>query len=850
MGKRKNEASEASNAAISYERDEVEGTDTVLPPLTDREQFAKTYFNQPYFFNSIVFQNQFTEMIPSLSAEKQNALNQTLESFFQIVHEREKNGSEGAMDFLIGCVFGSRSDRLRNVYKAWKDIRAEITRMVSVDFEIENRELSHTYDLERFTEALTDVFKWFDSETVPKMVGPYLCLVQSSGTGKTKLMYEYRKKTFEVDSEIASCLILSEDISTTKKEKGAFDFRENMRALIQGFDNRNDAANRVYEELDMFVRETLKLNALQRGEKARDEDRDEQKATKAIQAANKVVLMFDKSQSLVTRDHMYDAFLFRCVRVWLREKRNKKVIAVFAGTTSKIANFLVESDAELQPAPGSSRAVQRKNPIEYHDKGSNQLYPPFYHFATVGSCLPLLAGVTEYERAIFYGRPLFAVMANKGILDKKTPDILCRMLIALEGENWQNELIAVMNILATRVQLGETSFEIVSKLVSKAYAHLSGFSYDTRTLQLSYLPDPVCARLAMCMMDEDFRLVAPELKTTFIGKGKEWWVSKMKEIFSTGIVRPAKGDFGEVVVALYMLLCGDLLRKVRKKNLKKKKQLEYSRFSVSLDAWLELLLCGGRRSEGISDSKVSVGFIQVCRNSLRSYCNSWKSLKNELFLERMFESGVAFYVCGGCPLIDMVVPLRINRPDPTSGTRSKFRFVPLLVSIKCGLKFDQRDAESTCNAMKMKAEASELKTALCLLIVFGTDKPSLNYTGEIAIGYGAKVSDAGKTTIVYGIKVSEQLLSGEGCVVAKAILVPKDDVFKLTEAFRHMSPDSQVNGDLYSSHNFIMAHGDDTCTDLLATNAVCATSREYWKKEYTAMRKAVTTVSEVKDRKS
>jgi len=225
-------------------------------------------------------------------------------------------------------------------------------------------------------------------------------------------------------------------------------------------------------------------------------------------------------------------------------------------------------------------------------------------------------------------------------------------------------------------------------------------------------------------------------------------------------------------------------------------------------------------------------------------------LKNELFLERIFESGVAFYVCGGCPLIDMVVPLRINRPDPTSHTRSKFRFVPLLVSIKCGLKFDQREAESTCNAMKLKAEASELKTALCLLIVFGTDTPSLNYTGDIAIGCGTKVSDAGETTFVYGIKVSEQLLSGEGCVVAKAILVPKDDVFNLTKAFRQMSPDSQVNRDLYSSHNFIMAHGDDTCTDLLAESAVCSTSREQLKKEYTALRKAVTTVSKVKDRKT
>ena len=184
----------------------------------------------------------------------------------------------------------------------------------------------------------------------------------------------------------------------------------------------------------------------------------------------------------------------------------------------------------------------------------------------------------------------------------------------------------------------------------------------------------------------------------------------------------------------------------------------------------------------------------------------------------------------------MVVPLRINHPNATSDTRSKFRFVPLLVSIKCALEFDQEAAVAACNAMKRKAETSGLKTALCLLIVFGTDKPSSNYTGEIAIGMGTKVS--------------LQLLSEEGCVVAKAILIPKDDVFKLTEAFRQMSPDSQVNRDLFSSHNFIMAHGDDACTDLLAKKAVCSTSREYWKTQYTALRKAVTTVSKVKDRQT
>lgn len=110
----------------------------------------------------------------------------------------------------------------------------------------------------------------------------------------------------------------------------------------------------------------------------------------------------------------------------------------------------------------------------------------------------------------------------------------------------------------------------------------------------------------------------------------------MKEIFSTGIVRPAKGDFGVSVVALFMLFYGNLLQKTINNTAKSKKKdrLDYDQFSVSLDDWLDLLRSGGRTREGkmLADSQsgecpsVSVGFIQVCQNRMRSYCTSWESL--------------------------------------------------------------------------------------------------------------------------------------------------------------------------------------------------------------------------------
>ena len=56
----------------------------------------------------------------------------------------------------------------------------------------------------------------------------------------------------------------------------------------------------------------------------------------ALEECDEIVLMFDESQLLLEEQFKFDAFLFRCVRVWLREKRRyKKVVAVFQEPTRK-----------------------------------------------------------------------------------------------------------------------------------------------------------------------------------------------------------------------------------------------------------------------------------------------------------------------------------------------------------------------------------------------------------------------------------------------------------------------------------------------------------------------------------
>ena len=295
---------------------------------------------------------------------------------------------------------------------------------------------------------------------------------------------------------------------------------------------------------------------------------------------------------------------------------------------------------------------------------------------------------------------------------------------------------------------------------------------------------------------------------------------------------PEKGDFGEVVVALYMLFCGDLLRKCMNEDNEFKGIQLYSQFSVSLDDWLEAILSGGKISSKHSDKErtVSVGFIQVCRNHLRSYSHSWKTLKSHGFLKQIFESGTAFYACNNCPLIDIVVPLRIMRKGKDGDSYSEFDYAPMLVSIKYHAKFSQKKAEAVCQAMNAQAIEDKLGKAFCLLIVFGSDMTAAPFTGNIAMEKDS-------------VNVSELLKSD--VIISKAVRITKD-AFGLNDAFHAMTSNAQISAELFASHSFLKAHGRDTeenkgdCAELNAEHALRSKPSSEWKKRYSALRTAMT----------
>jgi len=64
----------------------------------------------------------------------------------------------------------------------------------------------------------------------------------------------------------------------------------------------------------------------------------------------KLILLVNEAQHLLVSQ---DAYLFRCFRWWLRLKdHGMQIVAVFSGTTSRLANFSRESILHLASPPG------------------------------------------------------------------------------------------------------------------------------------------------------------------------------------------------------------------------------------------------------------------------------------------------------------------------------------------------------------------------------------------------------------------------------------------------------------------------------------------------------------------
>jgi len=607
----------------------------------------------------------------------------------------------------------------------------ELERLVSQDYAMETK-LVHKFDVDQFRDRIQKLFDYYNTTSSERKIAPYFPLIQSSGMGKTKIFVEFKRSAAE------AVILLECTKRIPQKRKLSDHFTAWFVAPSEQGDEKEQNSNR-----DLICDTLFSLVETERKNKENNSLR--------------VVILFDEAQHLLDNN----GFAFRCVRWWLRRQTTKNVVAVFSGTTSSLANFFKDP-----PDTSTSRDASFR-----YRKGIG-LYPPLYDIHSIGifSNNGTVGGAaSEYEEAIPYGRPLFALMQiNKDLTQAKEKIILSRMLLGNEKKEWANSLTSCYSILGTRVQMGHVTFQTASQVTARGYAGLTYFSSQYENIaNVCFFPDPVCARLAMGMMIEDCKLIKD---LDELGRDPKFWMEMATEMFSYGICRPEKGDIGEVACALYLLFCGDKIRYATDELLKQ--------FSVPLDRWLSLLRDPFQDVPTEAKEPVaSVSCVQVCRNYLRPTIEEIMHL-----LPHWYRSGRATYAYDACRAYDMIVPVRYRKQGAqhVHSSEVQYDYCPLLVSVKNHLKV-ARGAEATYKkAMKDVLGNAEIETGLCMLVLVGLTEDEIT----------ARESD-NRMDFVFE----------ENCVKCVTVVIKSDDPFGISQFLELTSMGGGERSEIYVSHS-------------------------------------------------
>eukprot|EP00980_Cylindrotheca_fusiformis_P018689 scaffold6226_cov118-Cylindrotheca_fusiformis.AAC.3 len=263
--------------------------------------------------------------------------------------------------------------------------------IVGISFKIAETELECTADLNLFSKHVNDTFSDFygglkkKSTKEERFNAPYFPFIQSSGMGKTKILYHYAeanpsKKRWELkhpgetrapsNDKYAAILILCRKKRSDPEEPGSDDERVFEEFIdFEGVKKHIDGGKKSFSEAyESFMEELLDLDI------------------RIEQQERKVVLLFDESHFLLSsvklRNGEEPALLFRLIRLFLLKKRNKEVMAVFTGTSGGLRNY---RKIDLPKAePSNSRDVQVADP-DLYARGS-KVFKEFFSLTTIG-CL-------------------------------------------------------------------------------------------------------------------------------------------------------------------------------------------------------------------------------------------------------------------------------------------------------------------------------------------------------------------------------------------------------------------------------------------------------------------------------
>ena len=586
-------------------------------------------------------------------------------------------------------------------------------RMAPYDFGFSLR-LAHDEDLKLFLQELDKVRQWHkDAKIRDTYLSPTLTIVQSSGTGKSRLMIEAQKQLETNKLACRTILLSSKDHANL--EKDTFDTSYCIPDTLPGEDGLNKAR-------DMFRNMIFHQCAEAISKSNPNGEPNENDPTE-------VILFFDEAQHLAK----HGGYLLRVLRWILREnpeisndKKKYRIVAVLAGTTTSLTNFFPEVEAQSS----DTRVLNTKG--AYFEKGETP-FDPFFMFRTMG-CLanhpdvrtPQSMSESEYDNMIRYGRPLFAAMhKEKRLGNNEIFEIANKIILG----DMTMPLASCLSVLGTRIQMGQTSVAMVSRLVSKGYAHLTSFQQAPKRSDVpskatfTFLPDPVCARICMALMDKDFAIQGGRngrprtLDATITGNKKTFWSAKMGELFSNSICEANKGDYGEVASALFLLFCGDILRK--------KADPDYKTFSVALGQYLEQIARNANATEdddptnvesGHAISNCHVNFIQLFQYRFHI---ALSDLGRSDFLEGLYNKACAVYSPNNREAVDLVVPCR------SMASSGRVEYIPIFVSVKNQAEVYPATANGFLSESLKKLHSAGITKGLLLLCLVGQDREDL-----------------------------------------------------------------------------------------------------------------------------
>ena len=215
----------------------------------------------------------------------------------------------------------------------------------------------------------------------------------------------------------------------------------------------------------------------------------------------------------------------------------------------------------------------------------------------------------------------------------------------------------------------------------------------------------------MCMMDEKWSLTIEEVSFTrsFKGVSKVSLVGKLKELLSSGLFQPSRGDLGELVCATYLLFCGDMLRS--------KNGNDYNTFSVPVSRWVELLNDPSEEKDSKEeterqDDSVCVNFIQFCRNDLRF---GLADVCNESFLKYIYNSCSAVYAHKGCSLYNGYAAIKGTTNEGVD------HYNPLIMSIRSWQEYTDGATKKNVDEIIQKLVLIKQFHGLVLLILLDKD---------------------------------------------------------------------------------------------------------------------------------